>query len=498
MTASLTAALARSSTWDRVGLFLRALVPLVVLGVGGFSTFAAAVAFQEAGLLTVRRIWRGNAFASRLFLAAFAGRALLASVLHAYLRVDNGNGAFPLLQDDYANDIAAAWLLRIADGEGLSLFTGHKHVLDNLFPFLVTSLYAVLGYAPLAPKVLNAAIGALCAVLVFDIAGNAFRRRVGQVAGIGAAALPSLLLWSTVTLKEILVLLAVLAALRGLQALAHAPARTSSLANGGLVLVVALVLLADLRPPVVALVGALAASVVGWRLTRRVPRLYLAAFGLALLATSVGGVLLAHRVAPESAISRATHVGEKLVELRQRRGWEALNARSQFGSPADIEALNLPETGAGPETSPEDQGRFDLSRDVAQPLAFSLLAPAPWQARNARDLAAGLEMLVWYVLLAAACVSWRAGVRQRATLVLIATYGVATWVALAVSEGNLGNLLRHRIMLSPVVLILGSAGLVYAWEQWNPVRRREPRSPAIARQGALTGASRGPRSTGAR
>jgi hypothetical protein len=34
---------------------------------------------------------------------------------------------------------------------------------------------------------------------------------------------------------------------------------------------------------------------------------------------------------------------------------------------------------------------------------------------------------------------------------------------LAASEGNLGNLLRHRVMLAPTLLILGGAGLHWLW-----------------------------------
>ncbi|MBV9578586.1 MAG: hypothetical protein JO057_08365, partial [Chloroflexi bacterium] len=40
---------------------------------------------------------------------------------------------------------------------------------------------------------------------------------------------------------------------------------------------------------------------------------------------------------------------------------------------------------------------------------------------------------------------------------------VANWLILAAVEGNVGNLLRHRMMLDPVLLILGAAGLEWLW-----------------------------------
>ena len=62
--------------------------------------------------------------------------------------------------------------------------------------------------------------------------------------------------------------------------------------------------------------------------------------------------------------------------------------------------------------------------------------------------------------------------RQRLFALALIVYGVANWLILAAVEGNVGNLLRHRLMLDPVLLILGAAGLEWAWLR---VRRAEPR-----------------------
>ena len=75
-------------------------------------------------------------------------------------------------------------------------------------------------------------------------------------------------------------------------------------------------------------------------------------------------------------------------------------------------------------------------------------------------------MPVWYVLLAASCLAWRASgadPRQRVFVVCLLAYGIANWLVLAASEGNVGNLLRHRLMLDPVLLIFGGAGLEWLW-----------------------------------
>jgi hypothetical protein len=112
-----------------------------------------------------------------------------------------------------------------------------------------------------------------------------------------------------------------------------------------------------------------------------------------------------------------------------------------------------------------DAEPFSLVGDVIDPLGYALLAPAPWQAQSRPELAASAEMAVWYVLLVASLFAWRAAPRQPMFLLLLIAYGVANWLILAAVEGNLGNLLRHRLMLDPVLLILGGAGLDWLWSR---------------------------------
>jgi hypothetical protein len=97
-------------------------------------------------------------------------------------------------------------------------------------------------------------------------------------------------------------------------------------------------------------------------------------------------------------------------------------------------------------------------------------------------LGAAAEMPVWYVLLGASLLAWRSAPRQPFFVVCLAAYGVANWLVLAASEGNLGNLLRHRLTLDPVLLILGAAGLEWLWGRaGRPLSSRFPSALAVAR-----------------
>jgi hypothetical protein len=74
-------------------------------------------------------------------------------------------------------------------------------------------------------------------------------------------------------------------------------------------------------------------------------------------------------------------------------------------------------------------------------------------------------MLIWYALIVGSIAVWRAPLHQhqRLFVVCVLAYGVANWIVLAVSEGNLGNLLRHRVALAPSLLIMGAGGLEWLW-----------------------------------
>jgi hypothetical protein len=448
-------------TWVRwIGVGVRVLIPLAAFWLEGWPALIGAVVVQEGGRWVARRLATAPAVGAGLFLGAFALRALVAIPLHAYEKA-LGNGSGALFQDDATYDLVGAWLVRIGHGDGIAIFPGHKHLLDSLYPYVLAGIYAVLGYAPLVPKLLNAGIAALTAVLIMELAWRAFKPSIGIAAGIGFALLPSLVLYSSVTLKEPLLLLGVVIALRAIQELGAAPLRSSTFANAVVALALGLLLVDDLRAPLVLLVGGLACVTLVRRGRQRVRPVQLAFVGLALVAVAAGILVTARVRSPESALAQATHLDYVMQQLQHRRAWEAFAARSQLAATVDPLA---PDRGQIASDSTSDSDTWTVA-DVLTPLGFALLSPAPWQVHSWRDLAASAEMLVWYVLLAASFLSPRVPPRQPWLVLCLALYGVVTWVALAASEGNLGNLLRHRMMLTPTLLVLGAAGLVWLRER---------------------------------
>lgn len=454
-------------------LAVRALTIVGALVVDGPSAAIALALIQEGGLWCSEHIVRdasGQPFARALFVGALAVRLAVALPTHALARMGNGNGA--LFQDDYTNDLVGDWLLRIARGEGMAVFPGHQHLLDGVYPYLLMGLYAVFGYSPLVPKLLNAGCAALSAVLVFAIARGTFRGPSAVLAGLGAALLPTTIVWSIVALKETLVLTLSLLGLWIIQRLVHARVRDADTPTLVVIFVAIVAALTDLRATTAGMLVGLLVLVVLVRSRRKFQLWQIALTALVLLGMVGVGVWTMR--ARSSTRPMSTILEDSILVVRHRRAQEANNARSQFRPETEV---LTPTGGEAPALeAASDATPFTIVGDVLEPLGFSLLAPAPWQASTPAERGAAAEMAIWYVLIAASVVAFCASPRSRLFYACLVAYGLGSWLVLAASEGNLGNLLRHRLMLEPVLLVLGCATLGHVWVRvGRPWSSRMPR-----------------------
>jgi hypothetical protein len=445
----------RGEGWGRA---VRLLAPLAAMLVEGWPAGLGALLVQEGGLWFAARLTdtceRG--FARRLFLAAYGLRVAVALPTHYLAKLGDGNGA--LFRDDYTNDLVGEWLIRIIRGDGtVSIFPGHQHLLDGMYPYLLMGLYAVFGYTPLLPKLINIGLAALSAVLIFDITRRTFGGLAAVLAALGATLLPTVVIWSVVSLKESLVLFTVLLGLRIVQFLTTAPRHHPRFADALVVLLGLLTLMLDLRAATTFILLVLVGIVYVARSSYRPRPWQVGLVALAAVVLAASGLWVVRGRNSNRPVTSL--VEDVALQLRHRRAQEASSARSQLRPERDVFTVTGGELPAAEEAS--DSAPFTVVGDLLDPLGYALLAPAPWQARTLPEFGASAEMPVWYVLLAASTLAWRASRGQRLFVICLVVYGVANWLVLAATEGNLGNLLRHRLMLDPVLLMLGGAGL--AW-----------------------------------
>ena len=85
--------------------------------------------------------------------------------------------------------------------------------------------------------------------------------------------------------------------------------------------------------------------------------------------------------------------------------------------------------------------------------------PLPWQLASTRELSYLPEQLIWYVMIALLPVGLVAGWRRDPVATsLLAGFVLPTSVALALTNGNVGTLLRLRGIVIPFLIWLGAVG----------------------------------------
>jgi hypothetical protein len=98
-----------------------------------------------------------------------------------------------------------------------------------------------------------------------------------------------------------------------------------------------------------------------------------------------------------------------------------------------------------------------------------VLVPAPWQIASTRELAYLPEQFLWYgmILLApfGVAAGWR---RDPLTTALLTGWIVPTAAALALTNGNVGTMLRLRGVLIPYLSVLTALGVCEVLEQLAP------------------------------
>jgi 4-amino-4-deoxy-L-arabinose transferase-like glycosyltransferase len=365
---------------------------------------------------------------------------------------------------------------------------GGDAYLIGAFAYLETALFLVFGPDVRIPILLNSALAIATALLVFDMT----KRLFGSTAGLAAAAVvaffPSLILWSALNLKDSLTItLAVLAIWAAVQ-FQFRPGVVCFVLQ--FAAAEALITLRSYFAATIAIAAFVSIAVAALSLRRRVG------------ATALAGVLMAVIVA-QSLNTIGSGVGEQLLLAFEReRAVMAIGARTGFvptptpestpaptpapaptplgspSAPASATAASPPASGtpaesaavaaatAAPATAHPDEVAPAPGRTLSYlptGLAYAIFAPVPFAARRLQEIAAAPEMLVWYLLVACgAATVWRERRRWSYLAPLILAIG-GLMLVLALAEGNVGTLFRHRAMVIPFAASLASPSLVALW-----------------------------------
>jgi hypothetical protein len=323
---------------------------------------------------------------------------------------------------------------------------------------VLTAIQVLFGPTPFSMRVLNAVFFVTGAALLFRIARKAFGPTPAFSGLMVLLFLPSLLFSSISILKESLYFLCaslvLFCSIRLFQ--------TRNLVHAGIMILIAggnLWLLDDLRRGAVLLLGAgIALGLV----------LYFAAANARRLAAAIATVVVVAAIGLAQPSLR-TRAVDAVVSAAKIHGGHVFTVGHAYKLLDEDFYMNPAAPASWPLTLTEPQAARFLIRAA---ISF-VVTPWPWETRSRGELAYLPEHLLWYLLIAALPAGIAAGwKRDRLVTALLIGYVVPTAAALALTNGNVGTLLRLRGLVTPYLIWIGMLGLLAMAESLLAARRR--------------------------
>lgn len=419
-------------------------------------------------------------FVVALMIVAFALRVIAALVLHQIVFAGGYN--FFTRGDDQAYDSVSWQQAQSWRGVGPSVGLSYVYLL-NAYTYTGAGLYLLVGHRPFAMILLNCAFGALTAGLVYLIALRLFGRLAACFSAIATAFFPSMFFWSLLNLKDAMALLFI-ALILWLTIWLVATGKQRLI----LPILLTLVVIGSVRSYVGILLTALIPVAVALQSRARFPHKWRTAVVL-----TIGGVmilwmsgvgawfasslpLLPYLRYSTVDFANSAYVPTAVPTRPPTAGGAGSAAVPTAMIAAGSVAATPPSVGIGgigatappvpdPETIVQRGSLRDLYHWFPTGLAYALAAPFPWAARRAVEVATIPEMLLWYAAMVLAVVGVVVQWRQWRQYMPILSYLGCMVLVLAVAEGTIGTLLRHRTMIMLPTLIFSGAGAAWLWSR---------------------------------
>ncbi|MGQ0736180.1 MAG: hypothetical protein ACT4QD_21325 [Acidobacteriota bacterium] len=317
--------------------------------------------------------------------------------------------------------------------------------------WVVTAAQMVFGPSPFGLRLLNALFFLTGAVLLFRVARRSFGALPAFLGLTLLLFLPTWLFWSVSLLKEslyfllaALILAALVAAIRGVGVLGPAAGMPPWLRRSVLVLTaaVALYALRDLRSGAVTLILSGLGTGLLLTLISTSARRFVGATAAAVI---IAAVLLTRpgvRGQIETGLQAAAqaHIGHVLTV-----GHPYKLLDDGFYVQPDLE----------PRPTPAEAARFALRAIVS-----FFVVPLPSQVVTRGEMAQLPEHVLWLVMIVLCPFGIAAGLRrQRLWTGLLIGYVLPTAVVVALTNGNVGTLVRFRGLVTPYLVWLACLGL---------------------------------------
>jgi len=332
-------------------------------------------------------------------------------------------------------------------------FVAYDEYGRNAYITILTAIQALFGPTPYSMRLFNTVLFMTAGVLLFRTVRPAF----GPLPAFGGLAavlfLPTLFYWSISLLKEPLYLLGGTLTLTGTIAAARTTARRDRVLPL-IAIVTGLVLTSGLRSGAFALtvlgLGCGIAVLVFFSSPLR-HKLTAAVAGVAIVLGVVATPAARERLASALDSAAKTHAGHVFT---QGHAYKLLDA-GFYVTPVTV------------ADSPVTLTAAEAARYVIRAAISFVAVPVPWELASTRELSYLPEQLLWYVLVALFPIGLAAAWKREPLVVsVLAGYVVPTAVALALTNGNVGTLLRLRGMIIPYVVWISAVGFFALLERY--------------------------------
>jgi hypothetical protein len=322
---------------------------------------------------------------------------------------------------------------------------------------LVGTIYALFGEYQVLPVLVNCVVGGLCAYPAYLVAARVSGRSAGRGAAVLVTFFPSIVLWSSLLIRDAFALFFLLwCAVLAQSLLEKFRLRTL------LTLVLCLAALGTLRSYLLVLTAG--AAVVAFLVAgvRRPGR---------AIAISVACAVLVLLLVKSSGLG-GDYLGDASLQgLAMRRRYNGLVGEGAIA----MEGHDLSTAGGALSYLPVG-------------LAWFLLSPFPWQFAGRQSFAIP-EVLVWYACIPFVAMGVVFALRRRRRHSLVPLFvGVFVTLLYSLVEGNVGIIFRHRAQA--LVLLLPFAAVGWARRRRARARARRPARRATSTQSVGDGPRR--------
>jgi 4-amino-4-deoxy-L-arabinose transferase-like glycosyltransferase len=402
-----------------VGLGFLFLVLAPTLGTDILAAFA--VVCLEIALLVffARTLGQDDEFGflATLCVCAFLLRVILSFALHSF---DSFFALDPGSYERQALSLVHQW--KSGQSGSAMRYGGYSPV--------VAAIYFIFGYTPIGAKVVNGFLGTLTAVLIYSIAREVYGRRVARIASLLSAFFPSLVLWSSLILKDAMAVFLIVLAIWSTVKL-HSRFRIRYI----IVLLASVVYYTQIRWFLVPyIIAAILASFLIQPMRGLIRNISVVAMVLLLL-------IAVWQYIPERTKERYSNYSVDLAAINEVRGKFATGG-SEFLGHVTIDSYT------------------EALRFLPVGLFYFFLGPLPWQSHGLRQMITIPEVLMWYCLIPFMIYGFLyvlKNVAARSCVIII--YVALLTLAYSFGITNFGALFRYRSQLLVFYFIFAAVGI---------------------------------------